>query len=436
MESRLATPESGALARICREWYVSICALMAVVLLSLWVHPLWMPLYDLCIAVLLVLFGPGRKIGVSLPCGRITLITVYTLLFTGLISFFINIAYKTEFIHLFFDISTLNHNIPYITSLILFPTCTVITLTLNSKSVYNIHVRNCHLHNHFNPGEANFSRMIHATYRSILKRLAIMAIVISAIDWTYYFLCYRNNTLNSPDRFFFFLVPLAIFLWSIYYVRSSYSFLILANGRTVYAGNPDSAAQPKTLSDSMIVRFLTVKDGCLLLDVSETALMDCKVDTPLVEVKPDSYKGNVKVAASDFESMARVTDFKIKLLYENYNKLFNNRIYHFLVSIDAEADTSLLPGQWVPLDGIDRMMKMGVLSPHLSDEIFRIYTIAMAGRTYDRKGRRLYPIRNYHPNFRLADLYGYDIDFDDNHWLKVARINQDKKFWRLRRLWL
>lgn len=434
MNSRLSTPESNALSIICREWYISFGALTLVVVLSFWVHPLWMPLYELLIAVGLALFGPGRKIAPGLPCGRITLITVYTLLFTALISFGINVAYHTEFIHFFFDISTLNHSIPYITSLVLFPVCLVLTLFLNSKYIYAHHVRNCHLHNQYNPTQPFFGRMVHTTYRSLLNKLSVMVAIVSVIDWGYYFLCYRNNRINTPDSFFFFVIPAAIYVWSIVYVRQSYSTLRMGNGRVIKASSSTADEQThNVLSDSVVVRYLVIKNGELLLDISEAAIADCCVDTPLVEIKPDSFRGNVESARSDFEHRTGVSRLRIKLLYSNHDRIYNNTIYHYLVSIDEDADTTLLPGQWVGLDGIDRMMRMGMLSPQLGDEFFRIYTISMAWKTYDRKGLRKYPIRNYHPNFRLTDLYDYDVDFTDDHWLRVARFNQDNRFWPLTR---
>ena len=109
--------------------------------------------------------------------------------------------------------------------------------------------------------------------------------------------------------------------------------------------------------------------------------------------------------------------------------MYNNRIYHFLISIPEEVNTDLLSGQWVGLDGIDRAMRMGVTSPQLSSEFFRLYTIALAWKTYHRNGRRKFPIKNYHPNFRIEDFFDYDVDYEDEHWLQVASLNQDKWFW-------
>lgn len=430
------TPESRALSKICREWYITFGLLTLIVVLSLWISPLWMPLIEIALAIFLALFGPARVVSGDEPCGRLTIVAVYTLLFAGIVSFCIDVAYKTTFIHTFFDISTLNHSIPYITSLVVFPVCVVISLIVTMPSLNQRHIRRCHLHNEYNPSSPMFSRIVHATYLSLLKRLLFITLIISIIDWAYYFLAYDNKSINTPDRFFFFVVPAAIYVWSIIFVRQSYSVLSLTNGKKIYADSNATFTLSAPLTNSHIVRLLVVQNDCLLLDLSEQSISECNVDTPYLEIKPNTFQVTDQSAGSLFEHRTGISSFKIKKLFTNERRDTNNVIYHYMVFLDDDTDTSLLKGQWTPIEGIDRLLKMGVTSPSLSDEIYRIYTIAMAWKTYDRNGRRLYPIRNYRPTFRLGDILKWDVDFSDNRWLKVARINQDNLFWFVRRLWL
>lgn len=434
METQLISPESRALTLICREWNISFGAVAFVVVVSLWVNPLWMPLVELVIAMALALFGPGWKLTPGKPCGRINLVTIYTLVLTALVSFGINVAFHTEFIHRFFDVSTLNHSIPYITSLVLFPIYTVLPLLLSSKTLYTIHRRNCHLHNHYNPSQPMFGRLVHGVYSSLMKRLAMFSAIITVVDWAYYFICYSNSHINSPDRFFFFVVPAAIYLWSAFYIRQAYSILAVNNGRRLFANAEAVHRHTDTVTDTAILRLMIVRDSCLLLNVSEEALTHCNVDTPYIETRPLSFKGNVDDVRTDFENATGITAFKIKKLYVDYNHTNNNTVYHYLITIDNEARLpETVKGTWVPLDGVDRMLKMGVVSPQFAAEIFRVYTMTMSWKTYDRNGRRRFPIRNYRPNFRLNDLHGYDVDYEDTRWLRVSKINQDKPLWFLRR---
>lgn len=281
-----------------------------------------------------------------------------------------------------------------------------------------------------------YGRIVHGTYRSLLKRQTVITAIISIIDWSYYFICYRNISINKPDSFFFFVIPAAIYVWSIIYVRSSYSALTLFNGRQIVAESSEPSRAHSVITDSSIVRYLVIHHDKLLLNVSEHSVKDCCIDTPVVEIKPHIYKGNIESAAEDFERISGVTQFDIKKLFTSEITGSNNKIFRFLITIRDDAGSGNLTGEWVSLEGIDRFLKMGVVSPRFSEEIFRIYTSVMAWKTYDRKGKRRYPIRNYRPTFRLEDMHKWDVDYDDRHWLKVSRINQDKRFWPLRRLFL
>ena len=58
----------------------------------------------------------------------------------------------------------------------------------------------------------------------------------------------------------------------------------------------------------------------------------------------------------------------------------------------------------------------------------------MAWKTYNRQGRRLYPIKHYKPIFRLRDFKEWDVDYNDPAWLQISEENEDTRFYRARRL--
>ena len=84
-------------------------------------------------------------------------------------------------------------------------------------------------------------------------------------------------------------------------------------------------------------------------------------------------------------------------------------------------------------DDIQRLLMVDRLSPYITNELYRIHNITMAWKTYDRRGRRLYPIRHYKPTFRLRDLKDWDVDYNDIVWLRVAGNNEDKPLYHVRR---
>lgn len=434
MNTDFITPESKALSRICNEWYVSFGLITAVVVISLWFSPLWMPLCELLLAVVLALFGPGRKVSAAEPCGRLTIVTVYSLLLTGLVSFAIAVAYHTRFVHLIFDISTLNHSIPYITSLIIFPITAALAYFYALPSSHRRHSLKCHLRNGYNPTNAMFGRIVHGTYRSMLRKMALLCAIVSVIDWVYYFFFYRNFSINTPDRFFFFVVPAAIYAWSIISVRREYSVLALSSGRRIYAGSDAPSTPATALTDSVIMRYFVVQNNKLLVDLTEETVLTCTVDTPLVEVESSGFKADADSARKAFEHRTGITAFKIRMLYRTDDAFARNVVFHFLVTVDDTVDTDLLGGQWIDINAVNNLLKMGVVSAPFAEEIYRIYTMTMAWKTYTRDGLRRYPIPNYRPTFRLSDLHRYDeLDYSDRHWMRVSRVNQDNRWWWLRR---
>ncbi len=109
---------------------------------------------------------------------------------------------------------------------------------------------------------------------------------------------------------------------------------------------------------------------------------------------------------------------------------------HYAAFVKAEDYPAVKDhGTWFTLDQLDRMIKTARLSAELTDEIYRIFTITMAWKTYDTEGRRLYPIKHYRPTFRLRDLKSWTVDYNDVSWFAIANNNQDRPFFRTRRFW-
>ena len=95
---------------------------------------------------------------------------------------------------------------------------------------------------------------------------------------------------------------------------------------------------------------------------------------------------------------------------------------------------SKIEGEWLKWGHLRQLAQQGILSPDLVTELTRVWRIAMAWKTYDEGGRRLYPIKNYKPTFRLRDIRSWDVNYDDTHWLTVDRTNQDKFWYPVKRL--
>lgn len=421
------TPGRRALAAIRREWKLSFGALIVAVILSLFIAPIYIPIFDIILAIVLMVIGSNPNVTQGQPCGRLIKTTALAIMITALISFLINISYHTQFVHKFYHASSLNTSIPFITSLIIFPVMAILSLVTSTRYVSSRHAEDCHLRNEYNPDQPLFGSIIHSVYRRILRFMGNVTLAISAIDWCYYALCYSNENLNSPDRFFFFFVPTAIFVGSIFYVRARFGMVVLRTGKDAF----QAALGIKRPQNSTLVRFLVIRDNKLLLDASPTTIQDMNIDTPVIDVMPLCDELTMEEASDVFKKFSRLKDFKIKFLYLSEQSELNNIVLHYLVLLPDDEGNGKLDGTWTTLDWIDRYMKMGVLSSSLGAEIHRFYTISMAWKTYTHDGRRRYPIRNYRPSFRLADAMSWNVDYSDMDWLRIAHRNEDSKLWPL-----
>ncbi len=81
------------------------------------------------------------------------------------------------------------------------------------------------------------------------------------------------------------------------------------------------------------------------------------------------------------------------------------------------------------------MINAKQLNPLMSAETLKLYTVAMAWKTYDHNGRRRYRIKHYRPTFHIEDVKSWDVNYNDPTWLYVADNNQDTPFYHLRRIW-
>ena len=182
-------------------------------------------------------------------------------------------------------------------------------------------------------------------------------------------------------------------------------------------------------SQFTLVRYLLFSGDCLLLSQNDNG----DWDTPVLNVidRTDCELPGEKASAmveKDLDS----NDFTLRFLYQNGAYAHGANVLHYAVFLPE--DSAVLPkAMRCSFDDIQRLLMADRLSPYITNELYRIHNITMAWKTYDRRGRRLYPIRHYKPTFRLRDLKDWDVDYNDIVWLRVAGNNEDKPLYHVRR---
>lgn len=257
-----------------------------------------------------------------------------------------------------------------------------------------------------------------------LEALFAISSVVGVADWVYYFNYYINVNINSPDTFFFVIMPsiLIAVSWVFFFRR-------YRNMWVYYCRNEELDQKSGFHTD---VRFLIVAGDHLFLTASTVG---GKVDTPVKFRRTFTKNFDEFSALNMFVGITGLTPAKIKFAYVDENTVTLSNTLHYICFFEAESQVEGIktPGEFYSMDQVWRMVKDGDASMLLESELRRIYTVAVTWKTYTPAGLRLYAIRNYRPTFRLRDLCKWDVDYNDKNWLTVAAINQDKPLWRLRK---
>lgn len=405
-------------------WTAVIASFFAVYLLSIFVSKTWLPMPVAALAYVLLVASRHVAYGPSPRCVLILRYGMMVLLITAIIMETINILNSKLLLDGLINWSNSNNEIPYVTTLILMPVMTVVAaaeLLLSHKIGF---CRDCRARN----GKVPESSVITAIYkresRYQLMFILAVAAAVSGVQWWYYFVYYINVNFNSPDLFFFRGIPMVILCMLVVFMLMRYTNMSIIIG-PMLKGND---------ARNSLVRFLVTAGDYVLLQ--ETA--DGHWDTAAsAEVAPGEL-ASPDQEQSLWASIADINDTQLRRIYVNKNYDMTTDIIHYAAFTPGNSDnapTGKLCGSWMTIEQVNQLLKQSKLTAELANEIYRIFTITMAWKTYTPEGKRRYPIRGYRPTFCLRDFKDWDVDYDDLNWFEVANNNEDRPFFRTRRLW-
>lgn len=277
-------------------------------------------------------------------------------------------------------------------------------------------------------------RMVWQETRYQTRLLFLISLGMSVAAWIYTYFSFTSISINKPDRFFFVWMPIIVYALSLV----SLGFRCVSLWAFYSQNDPVMLLNPHR---STIVRYLIVSDDNLYLNRHRLEVkqgMESYYDTPVRMRVP--YSENI----SDSEALdlfKRYTGIEagievVKFLFDGFGHNLDNSVFHFLCVLKSPlaVDRSRIDdGEWLTFDQIRNLDHRHSLSAELSAELVHIYTVAMAWKRYDIDGNRRYAIKSYRPSYNLGDIKSWNVDFTDSRWLKVARLNADKPFFRLRR---
>lgn len=328
-----------------------------------------------------------------------------------------------------------NENGPIIGIIISAPATVLVTLIFLLEKKEPLVCQLCHLR-YGNVVEHGFiGKLYRLEWRFQTKVLMALSILMTVVDWAYYFFVYINVNLNSSDIFFFVLMPLALYVASLIYLGRRYYSMWM-----VYCHN-DNYKLVST-PGSTEVRFLVFCGDNILIDMRQTentfnnGAIVKRFDTPAVMKLSYRERVDTPQAITLFHELTGFNADEIRPIFSSPDNVTFRNIFHFFAFIDSpdEIVNSKLRGEWLTLGMLRSLVDQRLTDATLNAELARIYNVAMAWKTYDREGQRLYKFKHYHPTFRLRDIRSWDVDYNDPHWLCIGRKNEDWKFYKLSRL--
>lgn len=424
--------------RLWLNWILVSSSLAVLVVVSLWIPPVIMPLIAFALQGGFDLYIKFNKTQRLHLCLVLPFLATRIMFWTGLSMLIVNILYSRWMIGKIFDEGTINTEIPFITVLILSLSTLIVTAFALLKKGRLGFCEKCKIRNG-SPGERGFlGNLFSQEGKYQINMLFKLSALVAIGTWGYYFFEYVNINLNKPDRYVFFWAPIAITLFSIGYITVRYISLW-----KYYSVNLQNRAESQ--GRYTLLRYLVFHEDTILVrppvsnpDITYTPEKK-KYDTPANIFIPYRERVPLHEAIGMFNNLSGLQDTEIRLMYINQTGNVEGNIFHYFSFITTEQrnklETSFPNLQFKTIAEIQKLLNSGKLENLFSAEIVRLYTIAMTWKTYTPEGKRKWKYKEYQPLFRLKDLKGWDVDFNDNHWLEVARVNEDKRFFKIRRFW-
>lgn len=417
------------------NWVIAGGALSLPILLSVYIPPLLIPLISLALAGGLLAYDRASLRSHTAVCPLILTIATRSLFYSALIMIIISLIYARGVIWYLYDDDTINTAIPFVTLLIVAPVVFLTTAWSHIRGKRYSACQRC-VNTLGSISERGLLGKIF-TQESRYQRYFMLGIsgVLTIIAWGYYTYFYINVNINIPDRFFFGWIPVILYLISVFYLGAR-CFTLWA----YYC--QDNNANGMSQGALTSIRILLISGDKFYLS-REEEYNDTPdgylYDTPATVTIDYRNELTLEKASGYLRDISRMddNDFTLRFMYESREASGTRNTFHYICCPDSTntMEKSALRGRWYNLSQVERLLHNRELTPMLASEIHRLYTITMAWKTYDAEGRRLYKVKNYHPIFRLDGICDWDVDFNSPKWLNVARLNEDKRFFRLRKLW-
>lgn len=414
------TNYTKVLSRLQTMWFICFGMITLLAVLGYWVPHIWMPLVGVALCIPVITYSKQSIFSGSSHCSLMGHYTVYTLVISSAVMTAITLINSRWLIESYPLL--VNPKLPYISSLVVYPVGAIVFTIGLLRRKHTEYCNACKQRAGYSMRETLERNVFHHEMHNVLRLMCMANYTVAIICVAYYTFFYINVNLNTSDTFFFFVVPFIVFMITAIYVASRYSSMQF-----------DISLMPVSKEITTMARFILIKDNRILLSqYTEKGVPMGLWDNPAHTTISFTESLSDEKARTLLTGLIGTDQFELRSLFVTNTVSHNS--FHYAAILPDDADVKM-QGEWFSMYEIGQMMKSGMVARPFAYEIHRIYTITMAWKTYDRDGKRLYPIKNYRTTFRLSDFKNWDVDYSDLHWLSVAKNNEDQPFYRLRKFW-
>ncbi|MCM1292665.1 MAG: hypothetical protein NC111_05665 [Bacteroides sp.] len=426
--------------RLWINWMIGSGALVLLVMLSTYIRPVYLPFVAFILQFIIVqLMHHNRRR--EFPSCYVYPFVVSRILFWSAISMIvINLLYFTGLFETIFPDSPINHDVPYIMTLIISPWAIILTWWTNRNGHNSAFCRDCLMRHGSLADRGRLGSIYTKAGYYQLRMLFWLSVVIEASSLIYYFLLYTNVSLSKPDRFIFILVPTLLWIASSAYLGLRYLGIFeYYRQNYLHTHRGDDMRNASTL-----IRYLVVNGNRIAMRPPQTDAdlkmsLDEKFDTPATVFITRQSEISVESASFHFSNLTGVSDHKMRFMYSTIHSKAERNTFHFLATLtDSEAeefDKKHPDTIWLDIRQVSELINDHTIAPMLAAEVIRYHTIASTFKSYHSNGRRRYKVAGYHPATDFADIASLPVDYSDPHWIFISQYNQDTPNRRLRLFW-
>lgn len=418
------------------NWAVAVGALALPEFIGLFTPKILLPIITFAVMLLLMLYRHSSTSPQAASCELIQTVCIRTLGYSALLMLIFAVIITKGYITYVYPDEIINPEVPFFAVLIEAPVAVMVCAWAMFMGDNLGVCRRCVIH-YGNALERGFlGKIFSQESRYQLRFLMLISLLLTVVTWTWFLVFYINVNVNAPDAFIFNWVPPIFYGLSIIYLSMRYFTLW-----SYYYNDIEGSAERHGASTTIRYLVLTGNNMMLTREEDFADMPDSnKYDTPAMLTMAHTDRVSIDRARKIFSDLSDLEpeDFTIRFMYSSTDISGRCNVKHFICCLPSKdvIEDSALKGKWFSLPQLQRLLYNQELAPMLTTELNRLYTVTMAWKTYDAQGRRLYKIKNYHPNFQLTGICDWEVDFNSPKWLMVARYNEDKPFFRLRRMFV